>query len=53
MSTPSEFVHTRLEDGVATVEIDRPDVHNAFNEVVIEELTAAFGGAEAADSAAA
>jgi len=39
----SEFVRTRVEAGVATVEIDRPDVHNAFNEVVIDELTAAFG----------
>ena len=37
-----QFVRTRAGEGVVTVEIDRPDVHNAFNEVVIEELTRAF-----------
>ncbi len=38
----SEFVLHRVVDQVATVVIDRPDLHNAFNEVVIAELTAAF-----------
>jgi methylglutaconyl-CoA hydratase len=38
----SEFVHTTIDDQVATVTIDRPDVHNSFNEVVIGELTRAF-----------
>jgi methylglutaconyl-CoA hydratase len=37
-----EFVRTTTKDNVATITIDRPDVHNAFNEVVIEELTSAF-----------
>lgn len=36
------FVRTADADGVRTVRIDRPDVHNAFNEVVIDELTRAF-----------
>lgn len=40
-----EFVKTSIDDQVATISIDRPDVHNAFNEVVIEELTAAFSDA--------
>lgn len=36
------FVRTTQTDAVATVTIARPDVHNAFNEVVIAELTEAF-----------
>jgi len=32
------------EDGVATITIDRPDLHNAFNEVVIAELTDVMDG---------
>lgn len=43
----SEFVKTSDADGVRTVTIDRPDVHNGFNEVVIEELTAAMDAASA------
>ena len=38
----AEFVRQETRDHVVTVSIDRPDVHNAFNELVIEELTAAF-----------
>jgi len=30
------------EDGVATVAMNRPEVHNAFNDKVIADLTAAF-----------
>ena len=37
-----EFVRQEREGGVVTIRIDRPDVHNAFNEVVIEELAGAF-----------
>src|SRR5262245_10443912 len=37
-----EFVHDRVDNNVATVTIRRPDLHNAFNEIVIEELTRAF-----------
>jgi methylglutaconyl-CoA hydratase len=46
----AEFVQTAIEDGVATVTIDRPNVHNAFNEVVIDELTEAFAAAGADDA---
>jgi len=45
-----EFVQTTIDDAVATVTIDRPDVHNAFNEVVITELTEAFARLGADDS---
>ncbi|MCP3902887.1 MAG: enoyl-CoA hydratase/isomerase family protein [Planctomycetes bacterium] len=45
-----EFVRYETDNGVGTVTIDRPDVHNAFNEVVIEGLTAAFAAAGADDA---
>ena len=38
----AEFVRQHVADRVATVTLDRPDVHNAFNEAVIKELTDAF-----------
>ncbi len=37
-----EFVQTHVEGAIASVTINRPELHNAFNEVVIAELTAAF-----------
>ncbi len=37
-----EFVHSSIENQVATVTLDRPDLHNAFNEVVMAELTESF-----------
>lgn len=37
-----EFVRVRAEGGIATVTMDRPDLHNAFNETMISELQAAF-----------
>ncbi|MBX3397012.1 MAG: enoyl-CoA hydratase/isomerase family protein [Phycisphaerae bacterium] len=37
-----EFVKTSLAGRIAIVTIDRPELHNAFNEVVIDELTAAM-----------
>jgi methylglutaconyl-CoA hydratase len=41
-----EFVTTTYADSpVAIITIDRPEVHNAFNEVVIDELTEAFNAA--------
>jgi methylglutaconyl-CoA hydratase len=43
----AEFVQTSDSGGVRTITIDRPDVHNAFNEVVIEELGAAMVAAGA------
>jgi methylglutaconyl-CoA hydratase len=36
------FIHRSVANHVATVGLSRPDLHNAFNEVVIAELTAAF-----------
>ncbi len=38
----SEFVRTETIDAVTTVTIDRPDLHNAFNEVVMAEISDAF-----------
>ncbi|MBT8485500.1 MAG: enoyl-CoA hydratase/isomerase family protein [Phycisphaerales bacterium] len=46
----AEFVGQSVEEGVATIRIDRPEVHNAFNEVVIRELTDAFASAGADDA---
>ena len=31
-------------NGVTTLTLDRPEVHNAFDELLIAELTAAFKG---------
>ena len=41
---PSDFATLLCEvhDGVALVTLNRPDVHNAFNEVMQEELSAAW-----------
>lgn len=50
MPTTTQFVQTESRDGVATIWIDRRDVHNAFNEVVIGELAAAFASAGADDA---
>ena len=38
----TQFVRRNIDNGIATITLDRPELHNAFNEVVIEELTAAF-----------
>lgn len=35
-----------IEDGVAYVTFNRPDVHNAFNDIMIRELTEVFGEIE-------
>lgn len=37
-----EFIRQSIDNHVASITIDRPELHNAFNEVVIKELTAAF-----------
>ena len=37
-----DFIHQSIENHVATVTIDRPEVRNAFDEAVIAELTEAF-----------
>jgi len=38
----SEFVRVNVENRIAAVVIDRPELHNAFNEMVIAELSAAM-----------
>ncbi len=45
-----QFIDTQSEHGVATITMNRPEVHNAFNETVISQMTAAFekAGADAA-----
>ncbi|MGK9231366.1 enoyl-CoA hydratase/isomerase family protein [Inquilinus limosus] len=43
-------VRIEIEDGVGTVVMDRPDRHNAFDEHVIADLTAAFARFGADDS---
>ena len=39
------FIQYKTENGVATVAMNRPDVHNAFNEEVIRQMTEAFESA--------
>ncbi len=46
----AEFVDYQVADGVATVTINRPELHNAFNEIVIEEVTKAFQAADVDDA---
>jgi methylglutaconyl-CoA hydratase len=43
-----QHIHTAREGAVEYLTINRPEVRNAFNEVVIAELTAWAGGVEAA-----
>ncbi|MGK9165677.1 enoyl-CoA hydratase/isomerase family protein [Inquilinus limosus] len=43
-------VRIEIEDGVGTVVMDRPDRHNAFDEHVIADLTAAFARLGAEDA---
>ena len=50
MST--EFVSTDIDDrGVATVTLDNPDKHNAFDDTIISQLTAAFSASRRRQSA--
>ncbi|MHC5011536.1 MAG: enoyl-CoA hydratase/isomerase family protein [Planctomycetota bacterium] len=37
------------EDGVATITLNRPDVHNALNQQMVDDLHAALGALEARD----
>ncbi|HET9301095.1 MAG TPA: 3-hydroxyacyl-CoA dehydrogenase NAD-binding domain-containing protein [Candidatus Polarisedimenticolaceae bacterium] len=39
------LVRTRIEDGIATLTVDRPDAMNALNETVVAQLTRAFRAA--------
>ena len=49
---PSQLQHVRIStaNGIATVAMDRPEVHNAFNETAIGELRAAMDAVSARDS---
>jgi len=38
----SKFVRESVDQGTARVTLDRPELHNAFDEIVIGELTASF-----------
>ena len=38
-----EAIRYELADGIATITLNRPAVHNAMNERMREELTACFG----------
>jgi len=38
----NQALHVRTEEGVATVTMNRPEVHNAFDDALIAELTAEF-----------
>jgi len=42
MNEPRYLVSAVADDGIATLTLDRPDVHNAFDDVLIAELTAAL-----------
>ena len=42
MSTSPSTIKIELQGGVARVTLARPDVHNAFNDTMIRELTEAF-----------
>jgi methylglutaconyl-CoA hydratase len=43
------FVTYKIENQIATITMNRPDVHNAFNEHVIHQLTEAFEAAGSDD----
>lgn len=45
-----QYIQTKTENAVATITMNRPEVHNAFNEDVIAELTQAFEQAGADDA---
>lgn len=42
-----ETIRVRIEHGVATVTLARPEVKNAFNDTMLDELLAAYGDLEA------
>ncbi len=50
MKSSYETVEVRLDGSVARVALDRPDVRNAFNEVMIEELIRVIDDVEKSDT---
>src|SRR5262249_57917660 len=44
VSTNYEAIRYQVDDAVATITMNRPDVHNAMNDVMRRELTACFDG---------
>ena len=46
-----EAIRSELADGIATITLNRPNVHNAMNERMREELTACFGELARAEDA--
>ena len=49
MANPYRTIEVTIRERVATVALNRPDVRNAFDEVMIEDLIAALGRLAAAD----
>src|SRR2546426_11352674 len=49
MSTKYEAVMYHVADAIATVTLNRPEVHNAMNDVMRRELTRCFDGLVADD----
>src|SRR2546425_5764856 len=49
MSTKYETIVYQVDDHVATVTLNRPEVHNAMNDVMRRELTRCFDGLVADD----
>ena len=45
----AEFIAQSIENSCSTITLARPELHNAFNEVVIDELTEAFHDVGARD----
>ncbi len=43
------FITYKIENNIATITMNRPEVHNAFNEQVIHQMTEAFESAGADD----
>lgn len=47
-STPAEYIAVTLDNGIATIALNRPDVRNAINDQMRAELIAAFEWADSA-----
>src|ERR1700722_6293192 len=45
----NHFITYKVENNIATITMNRPEVHNAFNEQVIHQMTEAFESAGSDD----